>query len=351
VRVERFAENPLIAPADVKPSREDFEVIGTFNAGVTRFRGEVLLLVRVAERPLSDDPNIVRVPVLARARGGTKLRILDFHRDDPTVNLTDPRGVGLRTGWLLTSISHLRLARSRDGRHFTIDEKPTLFPDRLTEAYGIEDPRISQIGDTYYVVYKSVAPNGITQTLATTRDWVTFHKRGLLLGPENMDVAIFPERVNGRYALLHRPVPRMLGGPNIWVAYSPDLEHWGDHHFLMGTTARGWASGRIGAGAVPFKTDRGWVEIYHGATRQDRYCLGAILLDLERPHRMLARTREPILSPEAPYEVQGFVPNVVFACGALVDGDRVTIYYGAADEVIAAADLSLAEIMDAMRPV
>jgi predicted GH43/DUF377 family glycosyl hydrolase len=351
LRVERYPENPLIAPADVKPSRDDFEVVGTFNAGVARYRDEVLLLLRVAERPVSEGPNVVRVPVLASSRKGPVIKVLDFHRDDPSVHLGDPRGVGLRTGWLLTSISHLRLARSPDGRHFTVDERPTIMPDRPSEAYGIEDPRISQIGDTYYIVYKSVAPTGITQSLATTRDFVTFHKRGLMLGPENMDAAIFPERINGRYAALHRPVPRMFGAPNMWVAYSPDLEHWGDHHFVMGVMRRGWASSRVGASAVPFRTDRGWVEIYHGATRDDRYCLGVILLDPKRPHRVIARTREPLLSPEAPYEVHGFMPNVVFACGALVEGDRVSVYYGAADTVMAGADFSLSEILDSLKPV
>lgn len=351
MRADRYPENPLVTPADAKPSREDFEVIGTFNAGVAEYGDQVLLLVRVAERPLSDDPNILRVPMLASSRRGPVIKILDFHRDDPSVHVADPRTVGVRSGRLLTSMSHLRLARSRDGRHFTLDEHPAIAPDRPSEAYGIEDPRISKIGDTYYIVYKSVSPNGITQSLATTKDFVTFEKRGLMLGPENMDVAIFPERVNGRYAALHRPVPRMLGAPNMWIAYSPDLEHWGDHRFLMGVKRRGWATSRIGAGAVPFRTERGWVEIYHGATPRDYYCLGAVLLHEKTPHRVLARTREPILSPEAPYEVHGFIPNVVFACGAIVDGDRVSLYYGAADKVMAGADLSVSEILDAMRPV
>ncbi|KPJ64777.1 glycosidase [candidate division KD3-62 bacterium DG_56] len=351
MRADRYPENPLITPADVKPSREDFEVLGTFNAGVAEYGGQVLLLVRVAERPISDDPNILRVPMLASSRRGPVIKILDFHRDDPSIHVGDPRTVSVRSGWLLTSISHLRLASSADGRHFIVDERPAVVPDRPSEAYGIEDPRISLIDGTYYIVYKSVSPNGITQSLATTKDFVTFDKRGLIMGPENMDVTIFPERINGRYAALHRPVPRMLGAPNMWVAYSPDLDHWGDHHFLMGVKRRGWASGRIGAGAVPFRTERGWVEIYHGATPRDHYCLGAVLLDEKRPHRVIARTREPILSPEAPYELHGFIPNVVFACGAIVDGDRVSLYYGAADKVMAGADLSVSEILDAMRPV
>ena len=344
--IQRYPENPLITPAQVKPSRPDFEVIGAFNAGVAEYQGEVLLLMRVAERPIWADPQVVRAPVLRCQEGGrAEIEILEFRRDDPAVDLHDPRIIGTPKGPVLTSISHLRLARSRDGRRFVVEEQPALFPDRPSEAFGIEDPRITELEGTYYIAYKSVAPNAITQTLASTTDFRTFTKHGLIFCPENMDVAILPERVGGRYVALHRPVPRYFGGPNMWLAYSPDLHHWGDHHLLIETRPGQWDNGRVGAGAVPIKTALGWLEIYHGATPQDHYCLGALLLDLEEPHRVLARSPEPIMSPEASYETAGFVPNVVFTCGAIVRGDRVSVYYGAADMVIAGAEVSLAGIL------
>lgn len=268
-----------------------------------------------------------------------------FARNDPAYSFSDPRVIVCPGELYLTSISHLRLARSKDGRRFTVDERPTIVPDRPSEAFGIEDARITEVEGAYYIIYKSVSENGITQSLATTRDFVTFEKHGVILPPENMDAMIFPERIGGEFAALHRPFPCMIGRPNMWMAYSTDGMHWGNHRFLAGVVPGGWEGGRIGGGAVPIMTDRGWLEIYHGATAENHYSLGAMLLDAERPERVIARAQRPVLSPEAPYEVTGFVPNVVFTCGALVDGDRLTIYYGAADTVIAGAELSLRELL------
>ena len=330
-------------------SRPDFEVICAFNPGVIEFNDEILLLLRVAERPIQDDPNVVKLPILRQAEDGIcGIEIRAFRRDDPNVDLDDPRIVRLPDGLMLTSISHLRMARSNDGRTFVVEDHPAVFPDRPTEAFGIEDPRITEIDGNYHIVYKSVEPRGITQTLVVTKDFVTYEKLGVIFCPENMDVCIFPEKVRGRYVALHRPQPRMIGQPNIWLAYSPDLLHWGDHRFLMGADADEWRGGRIGGGAVPFKTDKGWLEIYHSATSDNHYCLGAVLLDLEHPERILMRTPKPFMYPEAPYETTGFMPNVVFTCGALLDGDNISIYYGAADEVVAGADISLSELMAEM---
>jgi predicted GH43/DUF377 family glycosyl hydrolase len=140
-------------------------------------------------------------------------------------------------------------------------------------------------------------------------------------------------------------VPHFLGALNIWLAYSDDLRRWGDHSFLMGVQPGGWESGRIGGGAVPIKTEAGWLEIYHGATSDDHYCLGAVLLDLDDPGKVIARGKEPILIPEAAYETDGFVPNVVFTCGAVTEGDSLCIYYGAADDSIARADIRISELV------
>ena len=351
MNIHRYPENPLVTPRDVLPSIDGWEVMCAFNAGVIEYGDEILLLMRVAERPVSDDPAKVLVPVLDCTGANPKMTVLEFGRADEGIYLGDPRVVCFPDRVYLTSISHLRLARSKDGKHFTVDPKPSLSPDQEYEAYGLEDPRITRLGDTYYVVYKGVAPTGITQCLATTKDFVTWTKHGIIFCPENMDAMIFPEKVRGKYVALHRPQPRMMGSPNMWVAYSNDLKYWGEHKFLLGCSAGTWEGGRIGGGAVPFMTDRGWLEIYHAATADDRYCLGAALLDAEYPEKVLAKSPTPMMEPEAPYETSGFKENVVFTCGAIVKGDTVSVYYGASDEVMAAADFSLTEILDSLEPV
>jgi predicted GH43/DUF377 family glycosyl hydrolase len=163
-----------------------------------------------------------------------------------------------------------------------------------------------------------------------------------------MDAMIFPEKINGRYAILHRPFPHMIGQPGMWIGYSDDLLHWGDHRFLAGVISGGWEGGRVGGGAVPFMTDRGWLSIYHGATPDHKYSLGAMLLEADRPERMIARSKTPIMEPTTSYEVSGFVPNVVFTCGSIIDGDRITIYYGGADTIIAGAEMSISEILESL---
>ncbi|MHB0999450.1 MAG: glycoside hydrolase family 130 protein [Armatimonadota bacterium] len=345
MRVERYPENPLITPADVIPSRPDFEVICVFNAGVAQYNDEVILLLRVAEMATSDD-NTFRVPILKCDAGAFGIVIREIARDDPLIDFSDPRAILLPEGPLLTSISHLRIARSRDGRHFTVDPTPAIMPDNEYEAYGVEDPRITQIGDTYYIAYKSVASIGISVSLAVTKDFIHFEKKGIIFPPENLDVCIFPEMINGRFAALHRPVPRYIGQPNMWVGYSTDLITWGDHRFMMGVTPGHWDSQRIGGGAIPVRTEHGWLEIYHGATADNRYGLGAVLLDIDEPHKVIARGQDPILVPEEEYEMGGFMPDVVFTCGAIVDGDTMHVYYGAADEVMAGADFSISELLD-----
>ncbi len=343
--VRRFPENPVVTPAMVRPSRPDFEVLCAFNTAVTTYRGETILLMRVAERPISTG-NTVKIPVLDTDGPVAQVKLMELSRLDTSLDFSDSRLVRGKDLFLLTSISHLRIARSKDGRHFTVDDKPAIFPSRASEAWGIEDPRITQIGDTYYIAYKSVCSDGISVSLATTKDFVTYAYHGIIFCPENLDVCIFPEKIGGRYAALTRPVPKMIGSPNMWVAYSPDMKNWGDHHFLMGVRKGEWDNGRIGGGAIPIKTERGWLQIYHGATEKDVYCLGTVLLDLENPHKIIARAKKPLLVPEAPYETTGFFPNVVFTCGATVEGDRVNIYYGAADCVTAAAEVSIKEMLN-----
>ena len=161
----------------------------------------------------------------------------------------------------------------------------------------------------------------------------------------NKDCAIFEEKINGKFYALHRPSSPELGGNYMWLAESPDGIHWGNHKCIAKTREGKFDSKRLGAGAAPVKTEKGWLEIYHGATENNRYCLGAILLDLEDPSKVIARSEEPIMEPIAEYEQTGFFGNVVFTNGHIVKDDIIQMYYGASDEFVCQADFSIKEIL------
>ena len=258
----------------------------------------------------------------------------------------DERVFRYKGDFFLTSISHLRVAHSTDGVHFTIDESPLLFPADRHEAFGLEDPRITRIGEDYWITYKAVSRHGITTALAHTRDFRSVERRGIIFCPENLDVVIFPETIGGEYVAWTRPVGRHLGAPSIWLARSPDLIHWGAHEVVLCPRPNHWDAARVGAGTVPFRTDRGWLEIYHGADLENRYCMGVVLIDIDDPSKVLARCDEPLMWPETDYELAGFFGGVVFSCGADVAEDgTVTVYYGASDECTCAALTTVDELL------
>ena len=251
-----------------------------------------------------------------------------------------------------SSLSHLRLARSKDGYQFNIDKQPAIFPTEDYEEYGIEDPRMTVLEGVVYINYTAVSRFGVSVALASTTDFKTYTKLGVILPPENKNVVIFPERINGEYVMIHRPATTGLGSQQMWMAFSNDMLHWGNHVPFMGKRPGMWDSIRIGAGAVPIKTEYGWLEIYHGVNEQQGYCLGASLLALNKPSIILARSNVPFLIPETEYERTGFYGNVVFTCGAVVtdapDHHVVSIYYGAADQYTCRADIELEDILDSL---
>ena len=346
MNVYRYEENPLITPLDVKPFHEGFEVIGAFNAGVAEYNGETLLLLRIAERPISNDPNAVKVPIYNVEK--SVLEVVDLDINDDRYDFSDTRVIREKTNpagfAYLTSISYIRIARSTDGRNFTIDDDAFVYPSNKHETFGIEDARVTQMGKDYYIYFSVVSPLGVGESMVKTTDFKTTEHLGMIFSAENKDVLIFPEMVNGKYYALHRPSLKSIGTPDIWIAESTNLIHWGNHQHLAGVRPGMWDSGRIGGGAVPFKTEKGWLELYHGATPENRYCMGAILLDLNDPTKVIARSKTPILEPEADYEVDGFFGNVVFSCGVVVNDDVVKMYYGVADTSMACAELNLQEI-------
>jgi len=345
--IERFAENPLITPADVVPSRSDWEVVGTFNPAATVYDNEVLLLLRIAERP-KDKPSDQQIaPILNPATG--QIEYLRVNHGDSELEMPDSRVFYYKHKMYLTSISHLRIARSKDGRNFTVEPKPAILPETEYETFGLEDARITQIEDEFYITYKVVSEHGICTGLLKTTDFSKFEKKGIIFCPENIDVVIFPEKINGRFYALTRPVPKHIGPFAIWLASSDNGLDWGRHQPLIVPRPGKFDGGKTGSSCVPIKTEAGWLEIYHGSDENDRYCLAAALLDLKDPSKIIARSKVPLMQPEADYEVKGFYGNVVFSCGAIVGADgTVTIYYGASDECTAGATTTIDKIMDTL---
>lgn len=341
----RFEANPILRPLDVLPGIPGMKVECLLNPGVFTYLGKTWLVVRVAERP-EQTPGRISWPVVSDVDG---IRVMEFDRTDAALDLSDPRVIRHAGQDYLTTLSHLRLLCSEDGVHFCEPSSPAVIaPHGDLERYGIEDCRVARIGDIYYLTFTEVSNHGVGIGLKTTRDWRTFENRGMILPPHNKDCALFDEQVHGKYYALHRPSSPDLGGNYIWIAESEDLTHWGNHRCLAHTRTGYWDSVRVGAGASPIRTSAGWLEIYHGANEQHRYCLGGLLLDLDQPWKVIARSEEPIMEPVADYERTGFFGNVIFTNGHRVDGDAITIYYGAADSVICGATFSLAEILDSL---
>ena len=341
---KRFTDNPLLKPRDLIPSTAGLEIACLLNPGVFRYDNKTWILVRVAERPMQT-PDSISFPILKNSG----IELIHIQKDDPELIATDPRVINYKGLDYLTTLSHLRLLCSDDGVHFY---EPAgyaqLHGETKFESFGIEDCRVSQVGDNYFLTYTAVSDNGVGVGLRITKDWKNFESKGLILPAHNKDCAIFEEKVNGKYYALHRPSSVDIGGNYIWIAESPDGLHWGNHQCIVKTRKNYWDSKRVGAGAAPIKTEKGWLEIYHGADEHHRYCLGAFLLDLNNPTQVIARTAEPIMVPQKDYELCGFFGKVVFTNGHIVDGDELTIYYGAADEFVCGARFSLREILSSL---
>ena len=342
---KRFSENPLLRPSDLKPGIDGMEITGLLNPGVFQFKDRIGLLLRVAERPKQEKDRI-SFPIYNQQG---KIEILNFDKDDPLLNASDPRVIVYKGKYYLTTLSYLRIIWSDDGINFYEDENyPPIFGQGELESFGIEDCRVTTMGDEFLLTYTAVSDVAVAVGFMKTTDWKNFKREGLIFPPHNKDCAIFDEKINGRYYALHRPSSPELGGNYIWIAQSPDLLHWGKHKCIATSRAGMWDSVRVGAGAAPIKTEKGWLEIYHGANEDHRYCLGALLLDINDPSRVLARSAEPIMEPLEQYEQTGFFGNVVFTNGHYVEGDTIHMYYGASDEVICGAKLSISEILSTL---
>ena len=339
----RFPENPLLIPKDLQPKIPGLQIISLLNPGVFTYENKTWLLVRVAEGTVTKE-GVIYFPVL-NATGN--MEVIEVPLNDPDLIATDARVVNYKGLDYLTTISHLRLLCSDDGVKFYEPEGyQHLTGMGYLERFGIEDCRVTQIDDTYYLTYTAVSDSGVGVGLRITKDFKEYEDKGMIMPPHNKDCTLFDEKINGKYYALHRPSSKKIGGNYIWLAESPDGLHWGNHQCIIKTRIGMWDNARVGAGAAPIKTDKGWLEIYHGANEKHQYCLGAFLMDLNDPTKILGRTMEPIMVPTEKYELSGFFGFVVFTNGHIIKGDELTLYYGAADEFVCGAKFSIAEILN-----
>ncbi|HBM81553.1 MAG: glycoside hydrolase family 130 protein [Clostridiales bacterium] len=336
----REKENPVIRKENIPAYCDNAKVIGTFNAGAATMGEETVLVVRVAEKAIQREGGITAL-IFDESTKKIVPRFFPFGQISDT---NDQRSFYVGEKQYLTSISHLQVARSKDGVHFKIDNYPFMIPENEYEAFGIEDARISYIGGHYYITYSATSCRGTVVGLAMTDDFSSVKRVGILFQPDNKDTVLFNDKINGKYYALHRPSSSAFAKPGMWLAESPDLRCFGMHRFVAGVRPGKWDCARIGAGAPPFMTEKGWVEFYHGATEQNRYCMGVMLLDKNQPWKVLARSEYPLIEPEYPYELDGFFGNVIFGCGATLKNGFVNLYYGASDESVAMVSMTVQDI-------
>ncbi len=298
--LKRYSENPILSPRNFPYGYADV----VFNPGQCMFNGKVLLLL--------------------------------------AVRLSTERS------------AKIHVAESADGINFEIHEKPLFTVNMNEEEIGQLDEhpidcRVTQIGDTYYIVRPGSSRHGTIGMLYKTTDFRSVEFIDVIALPNNRVPCLFPEKINGMYYRLDRPLANNVRG-EIWISRSPDLVHWGHHRFLL-ESYQHWCWEKIGP-TPPIRTEKGWLEIIHGVYRSCSvvtYSIGAVMLDLENPEKVIGKTEGYILTPEEPYEYMGKTPSCVFTTGAVVDWNtrKLKVYYGAADTCIGLAEGNLDEIIDA----
>lgn len=302
--LKRYPKNPIIAPNDFPYGHAD----QVFNPGQCMYKGKTLLLLSV---------------VLCNQK-----------------------------------YARVHVAESSDGINFNIREKPLFEQDDSKKFGDLDlhpiDCRVTQIGDTYYIIRPGNSEWGCVALLYRTKDFVTVEPMEIIALPHNRVPCLFPEKINGDYVRLDRPysvsAPYKESFANMWLSRSPDLIHWGRHRPLLKRGFSPWSELKVGP-TPPIKTEKGWLEIIHGVSNgfwTVRYSLGAILLDLENPEIIKGAMQSYILTPDTEYEHLGRIPNVVFTAGALADLDkrRLRVYYGGADTCVCLAECDLDEIID-----
>ena len=355
ITLPRILTRLLVKPADLQPQFEGFEVIGAFNPAAIEYDGEIALLIRVVEQPLERRVGFVALPFWDHARDAIAVDWQPLSN----VEMVDRRVVRLKsTGHIrLTFISSLLPAFSQDGLTINRFGGRRMLPATKYETFGIEDPRLVKLDGRYFFTYVAVSPFGISTALASTSNFESFERHGIIFCPENKDVILFPEKIGDEYIALHRPNPNAhLSQPEMWLARSPDLIHWGSHERLMGSEAQ-WANVKVGGGVPPLRTPVGWLSLYHGNVSPDAKSLGGgdigeyaaatMLQAIDDPARILGMSPQPVMRAEVEFERSGYLPNIVFPTAMLSRGEYVDVYYGAADTSTGVARYLLADLLAA----
>jgi predicted GH43/DUF377 family glycosyl hydrolase len=286
--VTRYKGNPILTKDDIP-----YKVETVHNAGVTKFDGRYIMLFR-------------------------------SHLD--------------------TGRSIIGIAESGDGFNFKARPGPFIVPAKQPpfseyEEYGVEDPRITLLEGDYYITYSAYSRHGVRTALAKTADFKSLERLAFITQADHRNTVLFPEKIGGRYARLDRPHSD-ISPWSIWISYSPDLIHWGDSKLLIKPVTYHWDQSKIGPGAPPIRTDKGWLNIYHGVFPTidgHVYRLGVALHKLDDPSVVLGVGDRWILQPEDQWELVGYVHNVVFTCGAVPEDDgTLKLYWGGADKVMCA---------------
>jgi len=296
--IKRYENNPILTREDIP-----YPVATVHNAGVTKYQGGYIMIFR---------------------------------------------------SHLFNGRSILGLAKSVDGFYFHASNKPFMAPAtggifKEYEEYGLEDPRITHLEGEYLITYSAYSRHGVRIGLARTQDFKKVDRISLITEADYRNAVIFPEKIDGLYARMDRPHSD-ISPWSIWISYSPDLIYWGNSRVIMKPVAYHWDEMKIGPGAPPIKTEKGWLNIYHGVFPTmggSVYRLGVALHDLEDPSKIIGVSDRWILQPEEIYETTGYVHNVVFSCGAVAEEDgTIKIYWGGADTVMCAGIARTKQLID-----
>ncbi|HJZ18916.1 MAG TPA: hypothetical protein VJ208_02325 [Candidatus Nanoarchaeia archaeon] len=367
-------EAVLIKPNSINPTSKNLEVVGTFNPGAERLdNGDIVLYVRVAEGLIKkEDKNFCYSP---RCEGGKTCRIVVDRIPKDELESSSYFDCVLKDGTKrLTFVSHLRrvILDTSGFKVKSIDSKPSFGGNSEEGELGIEDPRITKIGKEYYMTYVALSIQGnISTHLAKSRDCLNWKRLGTIFSEQNKDVALFPEKINGKYYAFNRPESNFqFSLPHIWISHSKDLLHWGHHKPVKISKKGAWDYSRIGAGSPPIKTDKGWLLLYHGVKEKmtndnffgklfgfrkelNIYQVGVALFDLKKPWKLIAKSKNPIITPKKEYEKNGFVKNVVFSTDAVLDKDKkhLLIFSGGGDSVVSVKKVLLKDVLDSLERV
>ncbi len=349
----------LLTSNNFKPSFQEWKIDGVLNPAAIRLQNKkIMLYVRVAESYVHyDSTKPFQLPIIvSKDNYGT----INEEIRESEIESRDRNVIYLKSGVCrLTNISHFRkVILKKDGLKIeSINQSPVFTGIPGDEEYGVEDPRIVKINENYLMTYVSISKkNGISTSLATSTDLNKWKRKGIIFSEQNKDCVLFSEKINGKYVALHRPETLFeFSKPGIWISYSPNLVYWGKEQSIIKPRINSWESERIGSGAPPIKTDKGWLLIYHGVIfkkKNTTYSVGAALLDLKKPEKIIARSPQdkPLMKPKYPYERKGYVNNVIFPTGAVMDLNKkdLLIYSGGADSVVSVQKISIKNILKSM---